>query len=335
MHTTPGLTASTPGVTSPPTGFLLGILLVFVVFYLAVFAWGILTLVGLVRGSSWARVSILIIGGCLVALGLISVLGTFALQMLWKYSPPDPNSTVNPAIMHVVVLAMAVVWLGVAVVGVWWLVYFNLRATKEFFAKAKLVAPPTPYALDFTYAQPALDLQREVATVQLASEPVSPTRQTPLSMKIIGWLMIFGALICLLNEFVPIPLFFLGVMISGWAAHIFLAVWLALSAYVGYGLLRLKRPAWLLAVALFCLGIINAVLIFSPAYRNRMLDYTLSFSQSMNARMGLPQPQTLFDQQMMGFSLLFGAGFSLVFFVFLFVLLWRARWAYEPGTETT
>jgi hypothetical protein len=327
------ITASTPGATPPPNGVIVAVMAVSCFFYLAISAWAIVTLVGLIRMRPWARISVIIIAACLTFLGACSVFGAFAVQALIKNAPQTPAA--NPEITKIVFIAMGFVSLLIAALGIGWLIYFNLRGTKNAFAKPVAATPGEAafYPIDFTYAQQAPPASHEIPPIPVASYVAAPLkRANPLSTQIIGWLMIATAVICLLEAWLPIPLYFLGVAMSGWSSHIFMLAIVAISAYGGYGLIRLQRPAWLLTMAWYFIGMVNVTLWFWPAYRSRMTAYSLAFSQSINTRLGMPPASSAiaFSSGMMDVTFFASAVFGDLFFVFLFILLWRARWAFAP-----
>ena len=330
---TAGLTVSAPGATPPPNGFMVIVIAITGLFYLAIAIWAIVTLIGLIRMKPWARISVLIIGGCLTLLGAISTIGAFAAQTLLKNTPPTPEA--NPDMMHAVFLGMAVICLLVAAIGIWWLIYFNLRSTKNAFITSPVAPQITEalYPIDFTYAQQPILVSDEIASTTTAVfQAPTAVRPSPVSMKIVGWLMIVGAIFCFLEAFLPFPLYFLGVTFTGWGSHILLGICAAISAYGGYGLLRLNRTAWLWTIAWYFVGAINVTLMLWPPYRAKMLQVSLAFSQSINARINLPPTTaaTAFNMPLMNAFFVVIAIFSDLFFAFVFILLWRARWTFAP-----
>jgi hypothetical protein len=113
------------------SGFLAGVLLGLSLVLAILAAWSIATLVGLARLRNWARYSVLIIGGCLAALSLLSILGlVFATALMPSLATP-PN--VPASTMHIVFLSEALFWIFAGAIAGWWLVYFNLRTTKTYF----------------------------------------------------------------------------------------------------------------------------------------------------------------------------------------------------------
>ncbi len=117
--------------TMPPAfagSFLMVVMLVAAMFLAAVAAWAITTIVGLVRLRSWARYSVLAIGGCLAALGTISLLGV-ALFSGAGMNVPHASARVALGVR----LALVFVDGMVLFIGLWWLVYFNLRSIRAVF----------------------------------------------------------------------------------------------------------------------------------------------------------------------------------------------------------
>ena len=85
-----------PFIASAPAAtphFLLYLMLAVAVFYALLATWATLTVIGILRLRSWARYSILIIGGGLAALGLLAAVGTLVSHaMLPNLSAQQPNA---------------------------------------------------------------------------------------------------------------------------------------------------------------------------------------------------------------------------------------------------
>ena len=122
-----------PGVP-PSSDFMMGVMIFTVLFYLALAAWAIATVVGLFRMRNWARISMIVIGSGLTLLGLFITLVSAAMPLMMKSIPMSPDT--NPVVMRAIFIVIAVVWFLIAAVGLWWLVYFALRRTREAFAQA-------------------------------------------------------------------------------------------------------------------------------------------------------------------------------------------------------
>src|SRR5580704_5953485 len=96
------LIATTPATTPH---FFLYLMLAVAVFYAALATWASLTVIGILRLRSWARYSILIIGGGLAVLGLFAGIGTLVSRtMLPTLSAQQPNA--DPRILSVVFFVM-------------------------------------------------------------------------------------------------------------------------------------------------------------------------------------------------------------------------------------
>jgi hypothetical protein len=336
------VTVEAPGMASQP-GFLLGVMIFAILFYLALATWAITTVVGLFRMRNWARISIMIIGGGLAAIGLFSTLVSVAMPTMMKSMPPTPGA--DPAVMRIVFLIIAALWLFVAAVGVSWLVYFALRNTREAFAQAAAqqglspasagtsAASPVPSSpmTDFTVARP-LPQEHLQAPAEMYPQPIVaallqpavPAR--PVSITIIAILLLLGLGVTLIATLLPFPAFLFGVILSGWTSRVMYLVFACLSGIAGVGLLKLQKPAWVLTFTLYVVGLLNVVSLLLPSVRQRLLDYQQILAHTMN----MPKPVFIPAPAFMNFSLFLGMAFDVLVIAFLMVLLWRARWAFEP-----
>ena len=332
------MTLEAPGVPQS-SSFMLGVMAFSVLLYLALAAWAITTVVGLFRMRNWARISIMVIGAGIAVIGLFSTLMSAAMPAMMKSVPMPPNT--NPAMLRGTFLFIAILWLFIAAIGIWWLVYFALRHTREAFAQAalqrglplsgagRIAAYPAPSSpmTDFTVARPVVyeppPLPAETYYPPIPPQPAAPAR--PTSITIIAVLMFIGAFTTLLMTLLPIPAFFFGVVLPGWTGRVLYLVFTCLSGFAAVGLLRLQKPAWVLTFAFYGLGLLNILSMALPGVRQRMLDYQQSLSHTM--RGGMPAP--VFGQSLMNFILLWSMVFDVFLIVFLMVLLWRARWAFE------
>jgi hypothetical protein len=148
---------------------------------------------------------------------------------------------------------MAIVFAIPLAISLWWLVQFNTRSTRAAFA--------TPF------------------------EASTSTR--PLSITIIGWSAIVGALGVLMIALMRSPVFLFGWSFGGWPATVFYVFLAALSAYMGKGLLQLRESARRLAIAWFGFGLVHiSVVALVPSIRARML----ALQQSISANQSQPIP---------------------------------------------
>ena len=346
----PGITASAPGAQQPPAGLLMGIFIGLGVFTLAIAGWALATVVGLVRLRNWARISMLVLGGCLAALAVLNIFGTILTQVVAAklVLPPGAQGNPaqsNPAMMHVVFLVMGVFWLFVAGIGVWWVVYFAKRSTREAFVPSALPMHSTaqlgtsvPWT-DFTVAQPIEAVQYAPVAQPVAAlathEPVPTRTGRPLSMTVLAVLMLVSAASMLITCLLPFPLFLFGQQLTGWHAHVALVALAVLYGLSGYGLLALKRTGWMLAFGMQLIALMNAGMMLTPAYRARMFAYMTSISRSMMPNLpNVPTaPTMMFNDRLMELMMIPGMVFGVIFVAVFLVLLWRARWAYGVGSE--
>lgn len=330
--------AQVPG--APPANVMMAMMAAFALIIAALAVWGIATVVGLLRMRSWARISIMIIGGLLAAVSVLNALGSIAAPSLMRSMPMPPNAHVDPEKLRLVFMLVAVFWLIVAAVGIWWLVYFALRRTRECFLLARPEIPPgaiqtraaqrAPGPMtDFTVAQPMTEEDQHpvvVATpgenVAVPAHPTGPVKR-PVSMTVIAVLLLICALCALVDMALPMPLFLLGVSITGRAAHITEAVLAVLDIAAAIGLLRLQLWGWWLTLAMFVLGLVNSLGFLLPSYRARFFDYLQVLHQSMPMG-GVP----VFDAH--GMALMNGIGVAFGGFIclVLIALMLRAHWAY-------
>ncbi len=157
------------------------------------------------------------------------------LVMMVMPMPPQLNAGMGQTI-HVVTLVMFGIPLAIAI---WWLIQFNAQSTKAAFT----------------------------------SSVPGPASARPLSISIMGWAGIVGAVGCLLWIPIRLPAFLFGLTFAGWTAGVVYGLFGALSLYIGRGLLDLRERARLLAIAWFVFGFVHTcVVTFVPSVRQRMFE---------------------------------------------------------------
>jgi len=343
----PEIALSAPGTQAPPPHLLPFVFGFMALMTLICAAWGLSTFVGLLRMSRWSRISIMIIGGCIAAFSLLQLFGCIIAQIAMKNFVPPPNygSTnlvpPDPNALQAVFFIGEATCVCIAAIGIWWLVYFARKRTREAFALVPLrptltstaqLNPATPIT-DFSVAYP-IDPVQPTATEVAA--PIAVVHERPISMTIVAALMFLAALSMLMCCLVPFPLFFFGMKFSGWSAHVLLISLAALYAVAGFGLLKRIHLGWLLAVGLQLLGLLNVLTMLSPPIRNHWLSYmrqTMASTQSMMPAMPgntLASTQML-QQKMMSMVMVPGLILGVVYVLVVLVLLWRARWAYKSS----
>ncbi len=210
----------------------------FVVVLVAFSGLGVWTAVGLFRLRPWARISVLVFGGFLVAMSLMG-------EVFMATAPLPASAVPNvPPGMPVRAMMMAG-YAAPLLIGVWWLVQFNTAATKAAFA----------------------------AGTRAIDEPGG----RPLSVSIIGWWMLIGGVLTIpAMLFRPAALAF-GVILTGWNATLVYVVFAAVQISGGQGLLKLQQPARQLAIAWFSFGAANSLaLALLPGFDARMMAYRLA-----------------------------------------------------------
>jgi hypothetical protein len=264
-------------------------------FFVALALWGVLTSVGLFRLRRWARYSILVIGGALALIGLISLLMT----LVMLFVPMPVASGVDAAqvqsvqtITKVMFGAVALIYGVVTAVGISWLVYFNKKRVRELFAGA-------------------------VGSI--------PQSNRPFLVSVLAVLNLIGAGGCVLMAFLPLPGFIFGLILYGWHRAAIYLVIAALQAAVGIGLWRLDEWGRKLALGVLAFGVVQAaVYLVRPSL---LLRYTAE----VNRIMGTIQSPLPAQFQTMIYGLSFG--FSALFCIAIAAVLIHYRAAFRPPIE--
>jgi len=333
-----------PGQPAMPP-YLLQVMMGFIAaFTLLCAAWGISTFVGLLRMRRWASISIMIIGGCLILFSLLQIFGCVLVQATMNNMVLPPNSgsanlvPPNPAALQGVFFFIEAFFLGVAAIGVWWIVYFARKKTRDAFAQASLgvalhstaqLNPATPIT-DFSVAQPLPATESSQAPPAVEVQPAPALRERPISMTIVAVLMFLAAVLFVFCCLVPYPQFMFGVQIDGASKYILLIAMAALYTVAGIGLLRRIHFGWLLAVGMQILNLLNLLTFLSPHVRERYLALMQTISRASAPAMPdatLLSAQAL-QQRLMGETLMPSFIVGALFIIFILVLLWRARWWY-------
>ena len=322
-----------PGGQPAPAGLIVGISVATAFFYTALAGWAITTLVGLVRLRPWSRISIMIIGGGTVVIGLFSACLFLAMPTLMASMPMPQNASADPHLLRTVFFSIAFACLLVSSIGVWWLVYFSLHRIREAF-KTRIV--PIHIAPD-TYAQPSIASADFFQPVQqLVPQPVYAAPQTPssgrpISITVLATLLFVCGTMVIPTLFLSQPLLVFGFVATGKIAIILKLVFALWTVAAGIGLLKLQRPAWHLAMTYCIFCILNTCGILLPGGMNRMRDYMHNLvARSPLTAVPFASAPTLdpfsgpFFNLIMIPSVLFGAAVI----AFAMVLLWRARWAF-------
>lgn len=157
----------------------------------------------------------------------------------------------------------------------------------------------------------------------LAAE--APRTGRPVSVTIISVFALISAFFSLIGVISPSPASLFGVVVSGLPLHLYSVVWAAGLAIAGLGMLRLQRPAWVLAFVLLGTNSINAVIQLLPGPRARNLAL-------MNSQLSMfGTQQTALTSSVMAMSMIFSMVLALLFSAFFAFILWRTRWAFPAA----
>jgi len=338
--TAPGQPALPPHLLPAVMGFIAALMLLCAV-------WGISTFVGLLRMRRWASISIMIIGGCLAMVSLFELMGCILAQSTMKNLVLPPNSgsanlvPPNPAALQGAFYFLDALCLGVAAIGIWWIVYFARKKTRDAFAQTPLgvtlhntaqLNPATPIT-DFSVAQPLQAVEPGVAPTPVEVQPAPEAPGRPISMTIVAVLLLLGSASLMFCCLVPYPQFMFGILITGASKYLLLIAMAALYAVAGIGLLRRIHFGWLLAAGMQILGLLNLLTFLSPGVRARYMGLMQTISKASAPAMpdATQVSVQMLQQKLMGEMLVPMFAIGSLFIIFIMVLLWRARWYYKSG----
>lgn len=280
--------------------FLLYLMLATSIFYAALAVWAILTVIGILRLRPWARYSILIIAGGLTFIGFSAILFSVTVGRTIMAGVEAQQPAADPHIMSIVLIFMTAICLTIGGAGIWWLTYFNLRSTRELFSHPGILVGSSNHL-----------------------------SRVPTAIKIIGVVFLFSSIGGLFCTLLPFPTFILGLIVPASAAHIFFLCLAVTTALAGYGLLRLKEPARLLAAGFLLFGCFHCLLSFLPWYQAQFRLYATQVSASMPLVPG--SPRTVFTYNG-AFFLVFGI-FGLALYGYVLWLLHRHRSAFQASAS--
>jgi hypothetical protein len=249
--------------------------------YLLPAVWGVVTGIGLWRLRNWARISIIVFSVLLTLMG-----GFSGLMMLVVPIPSTPNNPVDPSVMTGIRVGMVAFRFALAGIGVWWLVFFNRLKVKGQFGQL------SPALADGSPLQTAYSMQGPPVGMIGAEEA-----KRPLSITILGWLVLTGCLFIPLSLILRAPAIFFTKLLIGWPAVLFYFGFAVAQLCIGVGLLRLRPAARTAAIIYFIFGSVNAAVFYlAPGGHARML--TLMESERVMfpwMRMLPSQPEFRFD----------------------------------------
>jgi len=213
--------------------------------------WGVATAIGIFFLKQWARISIIVFGAFVVLGGFFGGLVILIMPMP-TVGPTDASSF---AIIRVV---MGVFYLLMGAIGLWWVLLFNSRSVKGQFAGSQLTIDGTG---------------------------------RPVSISIIAWLLIFGCAFTPFGLAMRMPVAFMGLLLTGWAAAAFFILLSACQLYIAIGLLRLNPRSRVLAIYYSVFGGLNGILIYAlPGREARMAALMKAMPAYFHQPMPTPMP---------------------------------------------
>jgi len=255
-------------------------------FYLALASWGFATGVGLLRLRAWARASILVFS-CLEVLSMVcAAFGVFVASHLVNLPnrPPDFET-----VMRIGAVALGLL----ALVGVWWLVLFNLKSVRAQFDESGVAG---------TYGEGSDTAQARAMR-----------SNRPLSISVIAILYLLALPSMVLGLVRGYPAMLGGYVFEGASARLIYVLSGAVSVSVGIGLLKLKPWARLCAIGLSVFYFVSSVLMaFIPGSTEKML----ASLAKMDPRLAQPYVTQLMSSTIR-FAWIFGCVGALVFVWFL------------------
>ena len=265
-----------PAMDSTPA-FTRGAGLILSIFMLGFAAWGIATGIHLLQLREWARISMIVFSGLLLVMAVPGLL-----MMLVIPLPTPPASVLPPGeampplahLMTAVRIGMAIFYGLLALLGGWWIYFFNSRPIRELFRNP---ATPTPAS--------------GWAPTRLAPTAVPGAPKRPVSITIIAYLTLVGACMFPFFNILHMPLTFLGFYFTGAKASLIVVGYMSVQLLMGYGLLKLEMWGRNLAIYYFNFAIFNSIIsVILPGAQARYEEAM----GAMQGSLGLPPTQFQF-----------------------------------------
>jgi hypothetical protein len=292
-------------------------------FLIAVAVFGIFVGVGIVRRRSWARISILVWGGFMAVVSLITIPVLFFVFSAMPGIMPK-EADVAPVIS--VMKWISVLFYGIPLgVGIWWLVLFTRPRVAAAFSDPAGLAPKAP-----TMDVSGFPLPQPTATASLSRKPVCP-----LPLMILAGFLIFSAFFMVLLVLAPVtsamPFFFFGHFYGGLNAKVILGLLGLIFGATGVGMFKLKPWALHTILVLQCVFLINGIMsVRNPRFLAVMQD-AIERTDAANPAFAGGNPfltGSLF-QGIMIFSLIFSAA------LIALLLFYRSRFLEAASAAKT
>ena len=264
------------------------------------------TVVDLFRLRNWARISIVVIGSLVF---LFSAAVGVAMLLARPYAAMIPQGP-NPMNLAPFFAGMAAFYFLISLIGVWWIVYFNLAHVRAAFRLDRLMV---------TYP----DTLPPGGAVAIPAVPALGTSGWRIVLIVWACLLLFAVL---WFPFVPLlhfPFFIAGFILSGPAEYVVLLVFVLAALYTGIGLLRKWRAAWYVALLWQILTILNLATFLMPGTMARFVTYEQQMMSQMVPGGAAPlfPMQSLFSGPFFAFCMIPGV----IVLVFITIALFRCK----------
>jgi hypothetical protein len=270
-------------------------------FLIAVAVFGIFVGLGIVRRRKWARISILVWGGFMAVVSLITIPVLF---FVFSAMPGMMPKEADAAPVISVMKWISVLFYGIPLgVGIWWLVLFTRPRVAAAFSD-EAGSPPYPPTMDVS----GFPLQKPAAPGSRSPKPACP-----LPLMILAGFLIFSAFFMVSLVLVPVtgamPFFFFGHFYSGLTAKVILGLMSLLFGASGVGMFKLKPWALHTILVLQCVFLINGIMsMLNPRFLLVMQE-AMQRADALNPAFpgGNPFLTGSFFRAILIFSLCFGA----------------------------
>jgi len=272
--------------------------------------------VQVIRLHNWARISLLIISGCMLFFGAVGIVIIFVTIFVKPYS--------DPSVPKAQLASVLAVTYGIPIViSLWWLILFTRRSVvAQFHAREQFSIAE--------FSQSGAQLPRPVSPIILAFRRFN-NPECPLGIRIIGWYL---ASFILMVPFLPffsgrVPALYFGHAFRGSSAISVYVLNFALLCIPGFGLLLLKRWSYPLTILSQLLVCANGIVSFAGNSFEAVMRETMSSIQ-------LPGPQPGMETMLhiVRYSMLLGMVIPIAILVTLFVLRRKFYEAADRASQT-
>jgi hypothetical protein len=243
------------------------------IFLLGFAAWGIATAINLLQLREWARISMIVLSGLLLVMAMPGLLMMLVMPIPVPPTPAVPLGAAMPPVERLVTavrIGMAIFYAVLALLGGWWVYFFNSRLIKKHFRGAATTAG----------TQASTWVPAALAPTEFSGSP-----KRPISITIIAYLALAGACTFPILNILHLPLAFLGFFFTGAKAALIVTGYMSVLLLMAYGLLKLEKWGRSLAIYYFNFAIFNSIIsVILPGAHARYEQASVALQTSM----GLP-----------------------------------------------